>query len=231
MERKIPFLCFAACLLLIASTAFAQRGLFDAEEPPPPRPVPMIGAFGGVNFAFISVDPNEGLDLRMRPRPIAGIAWLLPLRNPKNQLQLELAYIGKGVENSFGDTTETLELDYLCFSPMLHLNVGKQPGFFLRAGPEVGFLLRGTLSVESDNAQMNYHITELYSAFDVGFKVGAGFNLRLARRLHSQLNVTYSIGLLDILTGKNTGDVFYVTRGLQIHAGFFIPLRTREYRM
>ena len=227
MKKKIPVLCFVACLLLITQAAFAQRGLLDIEEPQP-RPEPMLGAFGGVNFAFISVDPNDGLDLQMRPRPIAGVAWLLPLRNPKNQLQLELAYIGKGVKNSFGDTTETLELDYLCVSPMLHLNVGKQPGLFLRAGPEVGFLLRSTLAVESNNAQMNYHTTELYSTFDVGIKVGTGINIRLTRKLQSQLNVTYSIGLLDILTGKNTGDVFYVTRGLQIHAAFFIPLVKRK---
>ncbi len=227
MKRKVPFIYFA-CLLLIASTAFAQRGLFDTEKPPPPRPVSMIGAFGGVNLAFISVDPNEGLDLRMRPRPIAGVAWLLPLGNPKNQLQLELAYVGKGVENIFGDTTETIALDYLCVSPMLHLNVGKQPGFFLRAGPEVGWLFQSKLTVDTTGEQSNIDTDELYSNLDVGLKVGAGFNLRLTRRLHSQVNVTYSIGLVDILTGKNTGDVFYVTRGLQIHAGFFIPLRMKE---
>ncbi len=228
MKKTFAFPCFVLCLLFLISAAFAQRGLIDAEEPPPPRPLPMIGAFGGVNFAFISVDPNEGLDLQMRPRPIAGAAWLLPLRNPKNQLQLELAYIGKGVKNSFGDTTETILLDYLCVSPMLHLNVGKQPGFFLRAGPEVGWLFQSKLTVDAAGEKSDVDTKEFYSNFDVGFKVGAGFNLRLMRRLHSQMNVTYSIGLVDILTGKNTGDIFYVTRGLQIHAGFFIPLRMKH---
>ena len=228
IKRKIPFLDFAACMLLITTAAFAQRGLPEDEKPPPPRPVPMIGVFGGVNFAFISVDPHEGLDLRMRPRPIAGIAWLLPLKNPKNQLQLELAYIGKGVKNSFGDTTETLALDYLCVASMLHLNVGKQPGYFLRAGPELGWLFQSRLTVNAAGESSNVDTKKFYSDFDIGLKVGAGFNLRLARRLHTQLNITYSIGLVDILTGKNTGDVYYVTRGFQIHAGFFIPLRMKH---
>jgi hypothetical protein len=83
-----------------------------------------VGPVGGINVAFISIDPDEGLDLQSCVRPVAGVAALLPIGGPKNQIQVELAYIGKGVKNMDGPVVETVSLDYLCLSPMLHLNVG-----------------------------------------------------------------------------------------------------------
>ncbi len=187
----------------------------------------MIGPVGGVNFAYISVDPDQGLDLRSYVRPVAGVATLLPIGGQKNQVQVELAYIGKGVKNMDGPVVETVSLDYLCLSPMLHLNVGRQPGFFLRIGPEVAWLLKSKFSCEVMGVRKWVDAKVAYSDFDLSLKGGAGVNLQATRRLMIQVNLTYTLGLIDILTGPGTGDDIYVTRGLQIQAGLLVPLRTR----
>lgn len=187
----------------------------------------MIGLVGGINFASISVDPDQGLDLQSRVRPLAGTAVLLPIGGPKNQVQIEFAYIGKGVKSEVPDTTETVSLDYLSLSPMLHLNVGKQPGFFLRVGPELALLLKSKFTQEAHGVRTTADTKEQYSDIDIGIKAGAGVNLQATRRLMIQVNLTYTLGLLDILTGPGTGDAVYVTRGFQIQAGLLVPLRTR----
>ena len=186
----------------------------------------MVGPVGGVNFAFISIDPNEGMDLRTHIRATAGIALLLPIGGSENQGQLELVYIGKGVKNELTDTTESITLDYLCLSPMLHLNVGKQPGFFLRVGPELGLLLKSRYIMETGGERSSRDTKEQYSDFELGVKGGAGVNIRLTRQLIAQVNFAYSVGIVDILTGPGT-DGEFITRGLQIHAGLLIPLRVR----
>ena len=186
----------------------------------------MIGPIGGVNFAFISIDPDEGLDLRTNIRTTAGLAMLLPIGEAKNQVQLELAYIGKGVKNELTDSTELIILDYLCFSPMIHLNVGKQPGFFLHIGPELGLLMKSEYALEIEGVRESSDTKEQYSDIDINVKGGAGVNIRLMRRLVAQANIIYSIGIVDILTGSSTDGTF-ITRGLQIHAGLLVPLQIR----
>lgn len=224
MHQKFLHVCLFTFLLSYAFAVCAQgAGRSAAEEPE--RPPPLIGPIGGVNFASISVEPAEGLNLRMNTRATAGVAALLPIGGSKNQVQLELAYIGKGVKNELTDTTELIALDYLCLSPMLHLNVGKQPGFFLHVGPELGLLIKSKYTMETGGVRESSDIEERYSVLDLSIKVGAGVIMRVSRRLFAQANVTYSIGFVDILTGPGTGSSAYTTRGLQIHAALLVPLR------
>lgn len=159
-----------------------------------------LGIKGGLNFASISGDNTENIDL------LTGLNFGFLAEVPiseKFSFQPELIYSGQGY--SFDD--DTIALNYLNI-PL----IGKYyltRGLSLEAGPQIGFLL--SAKNDKEDVKDSFNTVDFGLNFGLGYKLDNGLNFSLR----------YNLGLSDInnidgFSNKNRNGVF------QLSVGYFI---------
>ena len=93
------------------------------------------------------------------------------------------------LQGSVGEVSRTF--NYLEIPLLLKLNFGQKVGFFLLAGPSVGYLLNGT-DKDMDGSTTDIDL-DFYKRVEYGAHGGAGIGLRPIR-----VDVRYIFGLNDI---------------------------------
>ncbi|MDW8850084.1 porin family protein [Flavobacterium sp. MMLR14_040] len=156
-----------------------------------------FGVKGGLNFATISGDNTEGIDVVTSFN--FGVVSEIPLSD-KFSFQPELMYSGQGY--SFNDNT--VALSYLNVPLMGKYYVTK--GLSLEAGPQIGFLLAA--KNEKTDVKDSFNTVDFGVNFGLGYKLENGLNF----------GVRYNLGLTDInnvdnSSFKNKNGVFQVSVG------------------
>ncbi|MXN90515.1 outer membrane beta-barrel protein [Flavobacterium sp. Sd200] len=156
-----------------------------------------FGAKGGLNFASVSGDNTEGIDVVTSFN--FGIVSEIPI-SEKFSFQPELMYSGQGY--SYND--DTIALSYLNVPLMGKYYLIK--GLSVEAGPQIGFLF----SAKNDKTD----VKDSYNTFDFGVNFGLGY------KFNSGLNFAarYNLGLTDINNlenspSKNKNSVFQLSVG------------------
>ena len=150
---------------------------------------PKFGVRGGANFATITGDDTDNLDSRIGVF-FGGLAEFEVVAD-KFSIQPELLYSMQGAEYSdSGGFDGRFKLDYLNVPVMAKVYVAD--GFFLEAGPQIGFLLSAKdeydepISGEDD-------IKDFIKSTDIGGNVGLGYQFGSGLNF----NARYNFGLSD----------------------------------
>lgn len=156
-----------------------------------------FGVKGGLNFASVSGDNTEGIDVVTSFN--FGVVSEIPLSD-KFSFQPELMYSGQGYD--FNDNT--IALSYLNVPLMGKYYVTK--GLSLEAGPQIGFLLAA--KNEKTDVKNSFNTVDFGVNFGLGYKLENGLNF----------GVRYNLGLTDInnvdnSSFKNKNGVFQISVG------------------
>ena len=164
-----------ALLAGVASAAQAQDGA-------------RIGIRAGISANTLSGDNTDGLTYALGG--LGGLTANLPL-SENISIQPELLYNLKGTQ--FDDTSVRLDLHYVDLPIFLKYRTG---GFYVEAGPQVGYLLSAKLGGE-DKESIE---TDQLQRFQFGYAAGLGYylteGLSLGLRFNGGIN---SIGKDDDL--------------------------------
>jgi len=159
-----------------------------------------FGAKGGLNFASVTGDDTEDIDLVTSFN--FGVLSEIPVSD-KFSFQPELMYSGQGY--SFNENT--IALSYLNLPLMGKYYITK--GLSVEAGPQIGYLF----SAENEDTD----VKDSFNSFDFGVNFGLGY------KLDNGLNfgARYNLGLTDIndldnSSSKNKNGVF------QLSVGYFL---------
>ncbi|WP_413998358.1 porin family protein [Flavobacterium sp. W1B] len=156
-----------------------------------------FGIKGGLNFASISGDNTENVDLVTAFN--FGVLAEIPI-SEKFSFQPELMYSGQGY--SFND--DTIALNYLNIPLMGKYYLTK--GFSLEAGPQIGFLM----SAKNDKTD----IKDSFSTVDFGVNFGLGYKLNNGLNFGARYNLGLTdINNLDNSSNKNKNGVFQLSIG------------------
>lgn len=147
-----------------------------------------FGVKAGLNLANINVSPStEGTSFKLSPNVTAGVLAYIPLVS-KLGLQTELLYSGQGSKLTSGAESGTYQLGY--FNVPVLLKYKDPSGFFIEAGPQVGFLLNakvksGGVSVDEKDS---FKSTDISGAFGIGY----------LSALNIGIDARYNLGLSNI---------------------------------
>ncbi|MEO6174508.1 MAG: porin family protein [Flavobacterium circumlabens] len=156
-----------------------------------------FGAKGGLNFASVSGDNTEGIDVVTSFN--FGVVSEIPVSD-KFSFQPELMYSGQGY--SFNDNT--IALNYLNIPLMGKYYLTK--GLSLEAGPQIGFLL----SAKNDKTD----VKDSFNTFDFGVNFGLGYKLDNGLNFGARYNLGLTdINNLDNSSSKNKNGVFQLSVG------------------
>jgi len=186
--------------LLLAGTAMAQT-----------KPI-MLGFKGGVDYASLVFDPENGVDTD----PSIGLAaggLLGFMISPGMSLDTDVLYIQKGakrndlVPTKADDASEvTFRYSYIVINPMLRFavqNQGLRPYFL--AGVEIGFLVdaKTESNVEEFDGQ---DLKDQTKSTDFGVNLGAGLEFPSGT---SALFIEgrYALGLTDITDTSDDDEI------------------------
>ena len=172
-----------------------------------------FGAKAGVNFASITGDETDDLDMRTSLH--LGIVAEIVISETFS-FQPELLYSAQGAKESGDGWEETLKLDYFNLPLMAKFYVGE--GFSLEAGPQIGFLLSAKYDWEEDGESGTEDIKDDVKGIDFGVNLGVGY------KTESGLNfgARYNLGLSDINdTDDVEGDFSIKNSVIQAYVGFF----------
>lgn len=171
---------------LLLGAALAVSSLTFAQQ---------FGIKGGVNVSNVSDDSN--VETNSRTGFYGGVFMNAPLAESFS-IQPELLYNSVGSKYDVGNSSATLQLDYLTLPVMFQYNV--VPQFYLEAGPEFGMLLNakakyegGGISGEADLDKDNFN------SFNFGLGLGAGFNITN----NIGINARYVAGFTDATDESN----------------------------
>ena len=197
-------LLLLACLFLLpGATALAQVG----EQ----RHNLAVGFNGGMNLSSVSLTPT------VKQAQLGGINGGLTARYISEKffkmicgLQVELNYAQRGWDEHYIDYPElsyTRKMNYLEMPFLAHLAFGRDRGmqFFIHAGPQIGFLLSDSETLDGDwegtvsdgaNLVTEQHGKAIDNQFDYGIAAGLGVELR-TKAGNFLLEGRYYYGLSD----------------------------------
>ncbi|MDR2205582.1 MAG: PorT family protein [Flavobacteriaceae bacterium] len=148
-----------------------------------------FGLKAGLNIASID---NFAEDQSSRIGFYGGVFYNAPLSS-SIKIQPELLYNSKGVKgegelDDEGETTASLNLDYISIPVMFQYNV--TPEFYFEVGPEFSILA----SAKYKMLGMSFDVKEGFNTFDVGLGIGAGYYFK---PVNLGLTARYTVGFID----------------------------------
>jgi hypothetical protein len=188
---------------------------------------PRFGLKGGVNLATLEIDDDSQsnpLETNNKTSFNAGVFVNIPLGGTL-RFQPEVVYSRQGSKIQFqesnaplpGTTTQNTELDLHYLNVPLMLQVQTAGGFFVEAGPQIGFLLTAKDEDSDDD-----NIKDLFKKTDFGAGLGLGY----LSRVGLGLNARYAMGFSNVFAGgpgNDTDEAKYKNRvlsfGLVYHFG------------
>lgn len=193
-------LFFLSLLSVMTFTGFAQTH---------------FGVRGGVNFANINGDDTDNLSARTAI--FLGVFGEFGL-DDVFAIQPEILFSQQGAE--YEDSEEDgvfydgrFKLDYLNIPVMVKIYVAD--GFFLEAGPQIGFLLSATDEFDSPISGEE-DIKDFIKSTDFSGNIGLGYQLDMGL----SLNARYNFGLSNIDDFGVDVDESFKNGVLSIGAGF-----------
>ncbi len=170
-----------------------------------------FGAKAGVNFASITGDETDDLDMRTSLH-VGFVAEMVI--SETFSFQPELLYSAQGAIDKGDGWKYTVKIDYLNVPLMAKYYVAE--GFSLEAGPQIGFLLSAEVDWEEDGESGTDDLEDEVKGIDFGVNLGFGY------KLESGLNfgARYNLGLSD--ADDSDGDSFsFKNSVIQAYVGFF----------
>lgn len=146
-----------------------------------------FGVKAGLNLANLSVSPNDGSSLKMKPNfHVGGLAYV-PLFGHFG-LQPEILYSAQGTKVSAEGSSGTLNVNYVNV-PVL-FKYKDASGFFAELGPQIGILTTGNEKFEgtTQNIKDQLKSTDISGVFGIGYL--SSLNLGIDAR--------YNLGLTNI---------------------------------
>ncbi len=173
-----------------------------------------FGAKAGVNFASITGDETDDLDMRTSLH--VGVVAEIVISD-KFSFQPELLYSAQGAKYTETGYEEIYKVDYLNIPLMAKFYVGE--GFSLEVGPQIGFLLSAEVDWEEDGESGSQDIKDDVKGIDFGVNLGVGY------KLESGLNfgARYNLGLADLndLQMQEVDSFKWNNGVIQISVGYF----------
>lgn len=154
-----------------------------------------FGAKAGLNLANIHVSPSEeGTSFKFSPNVNAGVLAYIPLAG-KIGLQPEIMYSGQGSKITSGSESATYHLGYINVPVLVKY---KDPsGFFVEAGPQIGFLVNAKIKSEGISADAK----SLFKSADFAGTLGIGY----LSPLNIGIDARYNLGFSDIAKSGDDG--------------------------
>jgi len=172
-----------------------------------------FGAKAGVNFASITGDDTDDLDMRTSLH--VGVVAEIVISETFS-FQPELLYSAQGAKESIENVDLTFKVDYLNLPLMAKFYVGE--GFSLEAGPQIGFLLSSKFEGEEDGNSMSVDMKDYLKGIDFGLNLGFGY------KLESGLNfgARYNLGFSDLNDSEEEFGTSSIKNSvIQAYVGFF----------
>ena len=172
-----------------------------------------FGAKAGVNFASITGDDTDDLDMRTSLH--VGVVAEIVISETFS-FQPELLYSAQGAKESIENVDLTFKVDYLNLPLMAKFYVGE--GFSLEAGPQIGFLLSSKFEGEEDGNSMSVDMKDYLKGIDFGLNLGFGY------KLESGLNfgARYNFGFSDLNDSEEEFGTSSIKNSvIQAYVGFF----------
>lgn len=152
-----------------------------------------VGGRAGVNYSNVSFSGPRNIF-----RPAYKIGWhaglvgLIPIKG-RLSLKPEILYSRKGYrgEGTNADGFRRLNLNYFDIPVLAEFTFGK---IHLDVGPQASFLIRAGRIVSVDGEDRYREQNDLHSRLDVGYVLGASFRMNGRARV----GVRYSGGLIPI---------------------------------
>jgi hypothetical protein len=188
-----------------------------------------IGLRAGVSIADLSVDDDE-FEPDSKTGFLAGAFVELPLGGNLS-FQPGASFVQKGAEESDGDATLSLELNYIEF-PLLFkyaFPTTGSVGVHLSAGPAVAFETSCKVSVEGTGVELNigcdegdsYDIEVETTSVDIGAMLGGGLAFDVGRA-QLMVDAFYNFGLKNI--DDTGGDESVKNRAIYATVGASFPV-------
>lgn len=196
-------LLFTAIAVFAFSTAHSQEIRF--------------GVKAGVNFANMSVKPDDGMSFDSRTSFHIGGLVEIPVTD-KFSVQPELLYSSVGAKYKeddpfFGDMELTYKLSYISIPVMAKYYV--VDGLALEAGPQFGFLASAKGEVEVGGESVSEDIKDQFKSLDIGLGLGASYRLDMGVFFGAR----YALGLSNIADDTDD-DVKVKNNVIQISVGY-----------
>ncbi len=184
-----------ALMLSTATVIFAQEPVLRTKMAIKTR----FGVKAGVNIANFKEESGFYGTPRAKTSLYAGVYANVPLGTNGFAFQPELGYVKGGSEinvktSAVGAYDFDQHLDYLTVPLMFQYKVPK--GFYLEAGPQLGFLVDARIKQSSKPTfRPNGRNKEWYDKFDLSAAYGIGYMSRIGLGISAR----YTMGLSDAI--------------------------------
>ena len=147
-----------------------------------------FGAKAGLNLSKLNVSPSEpGTSFKFSPNVNVGALAYVPLA-AKLGLQPEVMYSAQGSKVSSGSENATYHLGYINVPVLVKY---KDPsGFFVEAGPQIGFLVNAKVKSEGISADAK----SIFKSTDFSGTLGIGY----LSSLNIGIDARYNLGFNNI---------------------------------
>jgi hypothetical protein len=174
------------------------------------------GVKGGVNFATLSSDQDNGAEFKYRIGLIAGGFYTWPLGSHLD-VQPEALFSQQGAAlDSIGLESVAIKTNYLVTPILVRYRLKPTAGgLVLFAGPSLGFKLSAKSTAESGDQEFTLDISDEIESFDFGVVFGGGWE---SGRLTIDGRYTWglsSIGNVDDIPEKERHRVIAVLAGVR----------------
>jgi hypothetical protein len=215
-------------------TALVTMACFVALVPTGARAQGTLGIKGGLNVSSLSVDDpgNPDIEFDSQTDFLVG-AFLQCGSDGWFALQAEALYSQNGAKSQGGDPEVTLNLNYLRVPVLLMARLSSGESRLhpiLYAGPQVAFETRCQVTGEQDGVSMSFGCDDPElddpvetKSIEFGLVFGGGLEIPFSR-LTAHVDVRYNLGLTNLNSGTDAGEVSVKNRGWSFMLGLGLPL-------
>ena len=212
MKRLLVSLMFAA--------GMARPAVAVSQAAPPIR----LGLLGGVNFARLKGDDDEGL--KTRTGLLVGATMLKPFRNGFG-LEIDALYSMKGAKADEDGGSLVTKVDYIEVPVMLRYDLSHTGMATPHIGAGASLAYQSRCKVEATGGGMSASVScsaledeqdITFRKFDIGLVAEAGVDF-LSGSTSYTIGARYTVGLTDLTDQANLRN-----RAFQLVAGVAIPI-------